>query len=68
MKGEVGNGWSKAVDRTPLMQAARSGRSEVAKVLLEKGADANTTNGIGATPLMLAAIGGHVERRETNRK
>ncbi|MDD5628055.1 MAG: ankyrin repeat domain-containing protein [Elusimicrobia bacterium] len=44
---------------TPLMMAALTGHAEVAKLLIEKGADVNTAVGIGATPLQLAAFNGY---------
>jgi len=40
---------------TPLMVAALSGRKEIAKILIESGADVNQTNESGFTALMCAA-------------
>ena len=45
----------------PLHYAAFGGHSEVAGLLLEKGADKDALAPNGYTPLMLAARGGHVE-------
>jgi len=46
---------------TPLSVASRQGHSEVARVLLEHGADTETGNSTGCSPLEVASAGGHVE-------
>ena len=45
--------------RRPLALAARLGSARVVELLLDAGADANTTDADGATALHLAASGGH---------
>ena len=45
---------------TPLIKAAVYGRTEIVKLLLEKGADVNKHNEGGETPLHYAAQHGHV--------
>src|SRR5688500_2590820 len=44
---------------TPLMRAAARGHEEVARVLLDAGADASAQRGDGFTPLILAVFFGH---------
>src|SRR5688500_10382067 len=44
---------------TPLMRAAARGHEEVARVLLDAGADASARRGDGFTPLILAVFFGH---------
>ncbi len=46
---------------TPLSVASRQGHSEVARVLLEHGADTETGNRTGCSPLEVASTDGHVE-------
>ena len=46
------------IKQTPLHWAARSGRFEVCKLLIEKGADVNAKSNDGSTPLHWAAIKG----------
>ena len=47
---------------SPLIRAAERGRTEVVKLLLEKGADVNVKQiGTGATALIMASQGGHTE-------
>lgn len=41
---------------TPLIIAARDGNYEVAKMLIDKGADVNSQTGTGATALMYASF------------
>lgn len=49
-------------ERTPLMQAARLGRTEVVTFLLAKGADVTKPgDATGASPLKEAAYKGHIE-------
>ena len=45
----------------PLIVAAQRGHFEVARLLLEAGADKNAAMADGATALMLAALDGHLE-------
>jgi ankyrin repeat protein len=45
----------------PLLQAAETGDTGIAKLLLDEGADINGRDGQGTTPLHLAACCGHVE-------
>ncbi|KAI1125137.1 ankyrin [Nemania abortiva] len=47
--------------RTALHEAARCGRTAIAKVLLECGADINARSFMGYTPLTFAAESGHTE-------
>jgi ankyrin repeat protein len=51
----------KAVHRSALFAAARYGRLEAARLLLEAGADPSLADGDGATPLMVAASYGQLE-------
>lgn len=47
---------------TPLLKAARYGYTEIAALLIEKGADVNAKDdAIGMTPLILAASRGHTD-------
>lgn len=46
---------------TTLQMAARLGRLDCAKCLLERGANTEATNGFGKNALQLAEAGGHVE-------
>ncbi|MEZ5290015.1 MAG: ankyrin repeat domain-containing protein [Vicinamibacterales bacterium] len=46
---------------TPLIVAARNGRPDVVKVLLEAGAEPDAATSTGTTPLMLAAASGSVD-------
>jgi ankyrin repeat protein len=46
---------------TPLYWAAHRGFSEVVKLLIDKGADVNTTAGRGETPLHIAVCFGHLD-------
>ena len=48
-----------ANDNTALHVAAAEGRTEIAKMLIEKGADVHSTNKSGWTPLHGAALFGH---------
>jgi ankyrin repeat protein len=50
-----------AFQTTTLSEAAASGRLEVARLLLDAGADASRAGGNGATPLMAAAWPGQLE-------
>ena len=52
---------NKNIDRiTPLIAATIGGYYDIAKLLLDKGADPNTAANIGITPLYIAAQNGHV--------
>ena len=53
---EYASGWL-----TPLMFAAREGHLEIARFLLEAGADTDTVSGDGKTALALAIFNGHYE-------
>jgi ankyrin repeat protein len=46
---------------TPLMYAAREGRIETVRLLLEAGADPNATDANGIRPLLLAISNNHIE-------
>ncbi len=46
---------------SPIFFAAKSGNPELIKYLVIKGADVNSRSNFGATPLMHAVSGGHVE-------
>jgi len=46
---------------TPLLYAARDGRTESAKILLAAGADLNQTDPNGITPLLMSITNNHVE-------
>jgi len=48
-------------DETPLIVASLEGHFEVARVLLERGADTETRDNSDCSPLELASIYGHVE-------
>jgi ankyrin repeat protein len=50
--------------QTALHFAAQSGRSEICRLLLEKGADRTLANKKGQLPFQLAAAYGYVECRE----
>ncbi|MFP4026211.1 MAG: ankyrin repeat domain-containing protein [Candidatus Brocadiia bacterium] len=52
---------AKAGRETPLHLAAREGHVDVARILLENGADANGGSGGFGTPMSLASMGGHEE-------
>ena len=47
-------------NRTPLLWAAKRGHEGIAKLLLEKGANVDATNGAGQTPLHQASEDGHL--------
>lgn len=42
-----------------LLKAAEAGKLDDVTALLEKGADIDTTDDFGRTPLMMSALGGH---------
>ena len=46
---------------TPLMEAARTASSEIARILIDKGADINAKDTEGKTPLIIAAEFGNAE-------
>jgi ankyrin repeat protein len=46
---------------TPLLYAARDGRVESAKVLVDAGAEINQTDANGITPLLMAITNNHIE-------
>jgi len=57
-----------AIGFSALMEACRDGQFETVNLLLERGADVNChakDNGLGLTPLHMAAIGGHVNLLQT---
>src|SRR3990167_1361769 len=43
------------IERTPLMEALRYNRKEVAEFLIESGADCNSCNSYGISPILIAA-------------
>jgi len=47
--------------RTALAEAALTGKLELVKLLLERGAEINTTDCAGYTPISLAALRGHLD-------
>jgi ankyrin repeat protein len=55
------NTWGFHEDETPLVVASRVGHSEVARVLLERGADTETRDDKFRSPLELASLSEHVE-------
>jgi ankyrin repeat protein len=61
--GEKGQGLETTDDRweTALHCAARGGNKEVVVFLLKKGVQTSSGNENGATPLMVACLGGHLE-------
>ena len=54
--------------RTPLHWAARSGQTDVAELLMAKGADVKAKDARGFTPLRTAARGGHKDMAALLRK
>jgi ankyrin repeat protein len=58
--GEQGVGEQDEHGVTPLHHAAGAGHEEVLTVLLSHGAQANSKDGQGKTPLMMASLGGHM--------
>lgn len=48
-------------DYTVLMSAAQQGNTQIARSLLNKGANINTQDGYGKTPLIYAVEGGHID-------
>ena len=52
--------WDRNAD-TPLHIAAASGQRDMAKMLVKKGADLNTMNKFGITPLHHACAGNHID-------
>jgi quinoprotein dehydrogenase-associated probable ABC transporter substrate-binding protein len=61
---EVGANAGRAVGEggyTPLMLASANDAQQLAKALIQKGADVNARNAGGVTALMMAAAGGHAE-------
>ena len=59
--GAKPNGMVEPSCDTPLHMAAKGGQSEIVKLLLESGADANAAQESGGTPLLYAAEAGHQE-------
>lgn len=49
---------------TALTYSARDGHTDIARALIDAGADVNWIDGEGVTPLILAAFKGHVELAE----
>ena len=47
--------------KTPLHWASYNGNTEIARLLIEQGADVNAADEYGITPLMSACDGGYVE-------
>ncbi|KAE9370262.1 hypothetical protein N431DRAFT_343719 [Stipitochalara longipes BDJ] len=58
------NGASGAEQQTPLCLAARWGHLEVARLLLQRGADPLITSGSGLTPMAYAMANGHYELQD----
>ena len=54
------------VGQTPLHKSALHGQLEVARALIEKGADVNAKNKVGQTPLHYSADNGHLEVARTS--
>ncbi len=54
--------FEKRENATPLIVAAKKGRSQMGKVLLKLGADVNARNEEGHTPLMETGAGGHTRK------
>ncbi|CAI8053948.1 Kinase D-interacting substrate of 220 kDa [Geodia barretti] len=52
-------------DSTPLMEASRGGNFEIARLLLDNGANPNLANSENWTPLMAAANNGHLGTADT---
>jgi ankyrin repeat protein len=66
--GIVRGGWPPQGERaptpgakTPLLYAARDGRSEAARLLIEAGADIEKADADGVTPLLTAIVNGHMD-------
>jgi hypothetical protein len=51
----------KAFHTSALCAAARHGRLEVVRLMLEAGADPSRADGEGSTPLMFAAVNDHLD-------
>lgn len=47
--------------KSPIHWAAYDGSTEIARLLIEKGADVNSADEYGVTPLMQACDGGHTD-------
>jgi ankyrin repeat protein len=70
--GIVRGGWPERGERdptpgakTPLLYAAREGHEEVAKLLLDSGANIEKDDADGVTPLLMAILNGHVSLAQT---
>lgn len=58
--GAVADGTGEDRVNTALMGVAFKGYAGIARLLLDRGADVNRTNGVGQTALMMAALFGHM--------
>ncbi|KQM67628.1 hypothetical protein ASE75_01460 [Sphingomonas sp. Leaf17] len=57
--GAAPNGTGEDRVNTALMGVAFKGYADIARLLLDRGADVNRTNSVGQTALMMAALFGH---------
>jgi cytohesin len=64
LQGYLGPNVTDSLGHTPLHYAARIGRLDTMKVLLENGANPNAQNNIGLTPLHFAVMSGKCEAVE----
>ncbi|CAI8053946.1 Kinase D-interacting substrate of 220 kDa [Geodia barretti] len=65
LEGVDPNVFPPMTDSTPLMEASRGGNFEIARLLLDNGANPNLANSENWTPLMAAANNGHLGTADT---